>query len=223
MAEAVSIWTRLAARLLADWEQRFDRQQHAINSHINSSAYFTRRMDAAVTVLDELVAEGFTEGIKAADRSIASADFANPEQMADRLFEGLLQRCIGTIQGQIQGGQARGMQNISMLEAHADQAMLTVRERFRAKAALFAAELEQHGAKLRAGEAVAAEQKSALRAQHRRDDRKFYADMGLRGLAVAGSIIAFVGPRWPALVAAVIGLLGGVVAWVAHSRGDDSF
>lgn len=126
MAEAVSIWTRLAARLLADWQQRFDRQQHAINSPINSSGYFTRRMDAAVTVLDELVAEGFTEGREAADRSIASADFANPKQIADRLFAGLLQRCIGTIRGQIQGGQARGMQNILMLEAHANQAMRTL-------------------------------------------------------------------------------------------------
>lgn len=223
MAEIVSIWTRLAARLLADWQQRFDRQQRAINSQINSSAYFTRRMDAAVTVLDELVAEGFVEGREAADRSSASADFANLEQIADRLFTGLLQRCIDTIQGQIQGGQARGMQNILMLEAHANQAMRTARERCRAQVALFAAELEQYGAKLRAGEAVATEQKSALHAQRRRDDRKFYADMIFLGLAVVGSIIAFVGPRWPALVAAVIGLLGGVVALAAHSRGDDSF
>ena len=76
---------------------------------------------------------------------------------------------------------------------------------------------------MRAGEAVAAEQKSALRAQHRRDDRKFYADMIFRGLAVAGSIIAFVGPRWPALVAALSGLLGGATAWIAHTRRDDSF
>lgn len=184
MAEAVSIWSRLTARLLADWQQRFDRHQYAINSPMNSSAYFTRRMDAAVAVLDELVAEGLAEGREAADRSVAPADFANPEQTAERLFAGVLRRCIDTIQGQILGGQARGMQNILMLEAHANQVTRTARERCQAQTALFAAELEQYGVKLRAGEAVAMEQKSTLRSQHRRDDRKFYADMIFRGLAV---------------------------------------
>jgi hypothetical protein len=223
MAEAISIWTRLAARLRADWQQRFDRQQLAIDSPINSLMYFTRRMDAAVNVFDELVAEGFLEGREAADRSVTSADLANPQQTADRLFADLLQRCIDTIQAQIQGGQARGMQNIHMLEEHANQATRNARERYRAQVALMAATLEQYGAKLYAGEATVAEQKRALNEQRRRDDRKFYADMIFRGLAVVGSIIAFVGPRWPALVAAIIGLLGGVVAWAAHSRGEDSF
>jgi hypothetical protein len=222
MAEVSLIWTPLATRLLADWQPHFDRAQRALTNAPNSSGYFTRRMDVAVSVFDELMAFGIDEARAAASRAVSSSEIDNPKQIAESLFSGLLRRCVDTIQAQIANGLAQGMQNTLMLEGHASSAVRAARERHSAQGALLVAELDQHRRRLVAAEEAAVEEKGHRAAQRRRDDRRFYADLVFGGLAVVGSVVAYVGPRWTALAAAAVGLVGAVTAWLAHSRDHDT-
>ncbi len=154
MAGEDSIWLQLGAHSIVDWDARFSEAERAINAPINSSLYFTQRMEAAVALLTSIQDDLRAEVRQAAARCVVASDLENPEELAGAVLNKVLSRCIDTIHAQIAGGKARGLLNYSMLEGYARGKIKSAQERHSALARLMAAELEQRRQQLGVPEGV---------------------------------------------------------------------